>query len=476
MLSFVVACQSFDKGRSVSGDLARFKSTFVVRDCLVLEAMASFKGDLQAALQSILTRQSPPIEALRLFERPPPLPHAPQKNDRQVRGDEITVTDDSVVYFVNEQVEDQQSSVMTSGKLFASSEEGEVASVKFPDLFEELAMLQWAGVGFGRAEAYRLYLSIKKLAEKLPEDIVALRFWGRVSTLSKPYFVVEGSNPEEDPEDLRLQEGKDGVNKYAYWVSQTLEPDSWTQLPSVTILQIVTAFKVHRFLTGNLEALVPSFPPFPGVEKNFLRAQIARIGSATAISPNGCFKVEDPEADLPLVIPMEPEESMELPQLHPNQMLSADAWRHHELQLNRLGRVTALPEETDDDGEPINSEESKVPISPPLATPDGKSWTFQVAPVSSNLEGMSTVVAKSLDWPGAVVVARARKFVCAYIGSCIGAATAPIKPLLPSLVSSEPSAADILETDDPLTDPTPPKAAEVEEDKDEENEQDEDDG
>lgn len=366
-------------------------------------------------------------------------------------------------------MEAQRSSVVASGKLFAAGEEGEVASVKFPDLFEELAMLQWAGVGFGRAEAYRLYLSIKKLAEKLPEDIVALRFWGRMSTLSKPYFIVEGSNPEEDPEDLRLQEGRDGANKYAYWVSQTLEPDSWTQLPQVTCLQIVTAFKVRRFLTGNLDAQVPSFPPFPGVEKNFLRAQIARIGSATAISPNGCFKLEDPEADVAVVVPMEPEEMMELPQLHPNQMLGVEAWRHHELVLNRLGRVTALPEETDEDGEPIVSEDSKVPVSTPLATPDEKAWTFQVAPISSNFEGMSTVVAKSLLWPGAVVVARSRKFVCAYIGSCIGMTFSALKPPLPSMVSSELSAAGILETEDPLADPTPPKI--VEEENGEENDQ-----
>ena len=359
-------------------------------------------------------------------------------------------------------MEDQGSAVLASSKLFAAGEEGEVASVKFPDLFDELAMLQWAGVGFGRVEAYHLYLSIKKLAEKLPEDIVALRFWGRVSTLSNPYFIVEGSSTEEDPEDVRLQEGKDGANKYAYWVSQTLEPESWTQLPPVTCRQIVTAFKISRFLTGNLEAPVPSFPPFPGVEKNFLRAQISRIGSFTAISPKGCFKVEDPEADVAVVIPMEPEEMLELPNLHPNQMLNVDAWRHHELMLNRLGRMTSLPEETDDDGEPIITEDSKVPICPPLAAPDEKSWTFQVAPVSSNLEGMSTVVAKSLEWPGAVVVARAKKFVCAYVGSCICIPLSPLKPPLPRMVSSELSAADILETEDPLTDPSPPKIVDEE--------------
>lgn len=34
---------------------------------------------------------------------------------------------------------------------------------------------------------------------------------------------------------------------------------------------------------------IHTFPPFPGSEKNYLRAQIARIGAATHVSPIGYF-------------------------------------------------------------------------------------------------------------------------------------------------------------------------------------------
>lgn len=34
---------------------------------------------------------------------------------------------------------------------------------------------------------------------------------------------------------------------------------------------------------------IHSFPPFPGTEKNYLRAQIARISATTHVSPIGFF-------------------------------------------------------------------------------------------------------------------------------------------------------------------------------------------
>lgn len=49
-----------------------------------------------------------------------------------------------------------------------------------------------------------------------------------------------------------------------------------------------------------LSSQVHTFPPFPGTEKNYLRAQIARISAATLISPIGFFTFggEDEEEEL----------------------------------------------------------------------------------------------------------------------------------------------------------------------------------
>ena len=48
-----------------------------------------------------------------------------------------------------------------------------------------------------------------------------------------------------------------------------------------------------RTLTGNLNANIDSCPPFPGKERHFLRAQIARIQHATEICPKGLFEIDE---------------------------------------------------------------------------------------------------------------------------------------------------------------------------------------
>jgi radial spoke head protein 4A len=61
----------------------------------------------------------------------------------------------------------------------------------------------------------------------------------------------------------------------------------------VTAEQISTSRKIRKFFTGRLEAPIVSFPPFPGNEANYLRAQIARISAGTHISPNGYYKFDE---------------------------------------------------------------------------------------------------------------------------------------------------------------------------------------
>lgn len=42
---------------------------------------------------------------------------------------------------------------------------------------------------------------------------------------------------------------------------------------------------------------VVSFPPFPGNEANYLRAQIARISAGTHISPLGFYQFDEEEEE-----------------------------------------------------------------------------------------------------------------------------------------------------------------------------------
>lgn len=53
----------------------------------------------------------------------------------------------------------------------------------------------------------------------------------------------------------------------------------------LVIISFATIFQIH------------SFPPFPGNEKNYLRAQIARIGAATHVSPIGYFTFGNSKQD-----------------------------------------------------------------------------------------------------------------------------------------------------------------------------------
>ena len=46
-------------------------------------------------------------------------------------------------------------------------------------------------------------------------------------------------------------------------------------------------------MTGNLNATIDSNPPFPGKERHFLRAQIARITHATTIIPKGLLEIDE---------------------------------------------------------------------------------------------------------------------------------------------------------------------------------------
>lgn len=55
--------------------------------------------------------------------------------------------------------------------------------------------------------------------------------------------------------------------------------DHWVQLPDVTPKQISVSRKIVKALTGNLDQEIIVYPEFPGTERNYLRAQIARISA-----------------------------------------------------------------------------------------------------------------------------------------------------------------------------------------------------
>ena len=65
----------------------------------------------------------------------------------------------------------------------------------------------------------------------------------------------------------------------------------------MTPAQISTARVIRKLFTGDLNAEVITYPPFPGTERNYLRAQIARITASTQISPVNYYTTGEEEEE-----------------------------------------------------------------------------------------------------------------------------------------------------------------------------------
>lgn len=199
--------------------------------------------------------------------------------------------------------------------------------------------------------SFRIWLSLKQLVDK--GHFEKLRFWGKILGTEKNYYIAEaeqnadeeadgddeegaeegqGNEDGKDDEDEE-EEGEDdplpkstykppptvpkeergtGVNKYSYYVCNyrkysissiektnnkkiniILAGAPWVKLPIVLPAQIAQARQIKHFFTGDLTRQINCYPAYPGTEKNYLRAQIARISATTHVAPAGKFKFSD---------------------------------------------------------------------------------------------------------------------------------------------------------------------------------------
>ncbi|XP_077018845.1 radial spoke head protein 4 homolog A isoform X2 [Tamandua tetradactyla] len=208
--------------------------------------------------------------------------------------------------------------------------EDEIAENALPNVMESAFYFEQAGVGLGTDETYRIFLGLKQLTDTHP--IHRCRFWGKILGVEMNYIVAEvefregedeeeveeedvaeerdneESEADEDEEDelpksfykasqpIPKEENRTGANKYVYFVCN--EPGRpWMKLPAVTPAQIVIARKIKKYFTGRLDAPIISYPPFPGNESNYLRAQIARISAGTHVSPLGFYQFAEEEGE-----------------------------------------------------------------------------------------------------------------------------------------------------------------------------------
>eukprot|EP01065_Artemidia_motanka_P021293 TRINITY_DN2546_c1_g2_i1.p1 TRINITY_DN2546_c1_g2~~TRINITY_DN2546_c1_g2_i1.p1 ORF type:complete len:590 (+),score=234.04 TRINITY_DN2546_c1_g2_i1:130-1899(+) len=222
----------------------------------------------------------------------------------------------------------------------AEPEEEPEQQGEMSDLVAEQEVFNGVSVGLREQVAFRVMASLKRLLDREPFKHV--HFWGKIEGLRRPsgggeprdYYIAEA---EIDPERVQEKEegeaggeeeggetgkppetifktlntykapkapvikpeesGVPGANKYKYYVTTSDDLCTWVQLPDVLPQHILAARLIKKYFTGDLEAPVHCHPPFPGVEKHYLRAQIARISHGCRVGPRGMYTVEAAEAE-----------------------------------------------------------------------------------------------------------------------------------------------------------------------------------
>ncbi|CAL1576774.1 unnamed protein product [Knipowitschia caucasica] len=244
----------------------------------------------------------------------------------------------------------------------------------------------------------------------------------------------------------------------------------WTKLPTVTPAQITTARLIRKFFTGRLDAPIVSYPPFPGNESNYLRAQIARISAGTQVSPQGFYQFREEEGT---------EAEEEVPQdgyeVNPEfegvaavkLAESLSAWVHHTQHILKQGRCTWVnltlknkelneEEEGEEREEEEEPEEAEPELGPPLLTPLSQDEeVFQTPPWTLRMSSRLTpehalAFVRSNLWPGAYAYATGKKFENVYVGWGLKYTAESYSPPVPPRPQREYlTGPDVMEVPDP---------------------------
>jgi len=359
------------------------------------------------------------------------------------------------------------------------------------NFLRDAAMFEWAGVGFGREESFRIALSLRKLAVDVP-TLERLRLWGKILGTRGDYYIAEGMlKPPEAPleqafpvpgspeDDVEVQ--GEGANMYAYWVT-TGGSAPWVRLPAARASHIRSARSIKRLFTGDLGSPVISTPWFPGKEQHLLRSQIARITATCTLAPRGWYETDDDNPNL-----IKEAADAEFPA--PEELKEQAGWQHcapfllstGKSDWPDLGELEKLKEEkkiSDDTFQEIETKAGEEPKHEMLegleedlkAEADDKSpaWSIKLhgdqGVYAGNDKTLSyTVVAvRSQIWPGAVTVAQDGRFANLYVGDGLKCGmlvprdkeselplrgTSPFMPLVPDDIMHEPD--DLDEQDEP---------------------------
>jgi len=372
-------------------------------------------------------------------------------------------------------------------------------ALRITNFVQEAAMFEAAGVGAGftRMNAVSIFLGMRKLANK--EPVKSVRIFGKILTLGKDYLICEceysddfEEPPPEEPEEgaegedaapkgIAMEPVKSGINKFVYYVAGWNEAamchdlTTWTKLPHVKSECLMAARKIKKMFTGNLDAAVLSYPPFPGVEADYLRCQIARIVAGASACLKGVFVI-DPEAEEgPAYKLNEPDEESGNPGFKPmsaSELINDESWVHHPLYssiLSGMGRCV------EPEGEPLEDEAEEAKrlaaiekCEAPLKAFSAdkkfsggiKAWSTRRC--SPSLRDHSVSVVTSNRWPGAMCVAQGERYANMYVGYGHKYAPGGFQPFAPPIVAEECPDEDAKEQKDESVPLPPPEPVEEE--------------
>ncbi|CAG9789520.1 unnamed protein product [Diatraea saccharalis] len=249
-----------------------------------------------------------------------------------------------------------------------------------------------------------------------------------------PKLPPEPVSTWQPPPPIPVERPGQGVNRKVYWVCS--QPgEQWICLPDVTPEQLRVARLTVRCMTGDLDAEVLTFPPFEGTERNYLRAQVARIAAATSVSPQGFFTYGSGEEEEDIDL----EEGAGDLAFNPNpfyqghtlkDLLDPDLtyWVHHGRYILKQGRTLWWNPNADmEEGVEEEEDEGPPPVAPELgpalftslaedARVEGvRAWAARGSSALAAERALATL--RSALWPGAVAYATTgKRSECMYIG------------------------------------------------------------
>ena len=293
----------------------------------------------------------------------------------------------------------------------------------------------------------------------------ALRFGGKIFGTEKDYWVAVGrlAVAEEDSKDANVERRGEGVNELVFWVTDNLLND-WTQLPDCRPEDIKQARLIKHIFTGDLNRFVDTNPKFLGNEGRLLRATLARIFHATAITPKGLFMLDEETNEVKF------SEEFAFPKT--DELKAINAWANTHAALLQVGRCThkkPTGEPTEEEQAAIDELEAKDPLVErfrdigehaqfPAEQP---AWISKVVGDTQQytVEGSEDTVCyavnviKSLRWPGSVTVSKGGKCTTVYVGYGLKKGDPSYNPIEPPEVCQDPEEEQEKPEPNPLTEP-----------------------